>query len=212
METYTRSRYPQQIPQGGKIQNGDTRSNKDLPPDRGVGNAHRLQGHLLPHTNCKPVQEDSKISCTGANIPVQSSGIWSVHSTDGVHYSGQRGHTDGFAEGYKDPPVHRRLVGPGQIPPNLSPTYTNSGSSLSGYRLASEQGEIRAEPQTSFRLHRLPVRPERGQQVRPTLDWWQTLTEKIQDLLTGPTYPVQQLMSLEGELTDTEKQVQLDST
>ena len=57
VETYTRSQQPQHIPQGRKILNGDTRNNKDLSPDRGVGidfkDAHRLQGSLLPHTNFK---------------------------------------------------------------------------------------------------------------------------------------------------------------
>ena len=33
--------------------------NKDLPSGRRVGNVHRLQGSLLPHTNTKSVQEVS---------------------------------------------------------------------------------------------------------------------------------------------------------
>ena len=45
--------------------------------------------------------------------------------------------------------------------------------------------------------------------VRPTLNQWQTLKTKITDLLTGPTGPVQQLMSLIGLLTAIEKQVHL---
>ena len=65
------------------------------------------------------VQEGPKISCTGTNILVQSTSICPVHSTPGVHYTDQRGQTDGFAEGYKDPPVPRPV--PGQIPLNLCP-------------------------------------------------------------------------------------------
>ena len=45
--------------------------------------------------------------------------------------------------------------------------------------------------------------------VRPTLDCWQTLTPKIQALLTGSACLVRQLMSLIGFLTATEKQVHL---
>ena len=45
---------------------------------------------------------------------------------------------------------------------------------------------------------------------KPTLDRWQTLTTKIKELLTGPTCPVLQLMSLIGLLTATEKQVHPD--
>ena len=43
--------------------------------------------------------------------------------------------------------------------------------------------------------------------VIPTLDWWQSLKAKIQELLARPTCPVWQLMSLIGVLTATEKQV-----
>ena len=119
IETYTRSKQSQQIPQGRKIQNGDTRNDLDLPTDRVVGDVNRFQGHLLPYTYTKPIQEISEISCPGQNIPIQSTTIWPVHSSFGVHCSEQRGQTDGFTEGYKNPPVPP--VGLGQIPPNLSP-------------------------------------------------------------------------------------------
>ena len=45
--------------------------------------------------------------------------------------------------------------------------------------------------------------------VRPTLGHRQTLTAKIQDLMSGLTCPVRQLMFLIGLLTATEKQVHL---
>ena len=41
--------------------------------------------------------------------------------------------------------------------------------------------------------------------VRPTLERWQNLSLKIRSLLTGPTCPVRQWMSLIGLLTATEK-------
>ena len=65
--------------------------------------------------------------------------------------------------GYKNLPVPRRLADQSQIPLNLSPAYTNRGSSLSGSGLASAQRQIRAGAQTGFQLRRLPVRSERGQ-------------------------------------------------
>ena len=60
-------------------------------------------------------------------------------------------------------------------------------------------------PQANFRLGRLPVQPERGQgQICPkTLAY---LNCKIQELLPGLTYPVQQLMPLIGLLTSIEKE------
>ena len=96
-------------------------------------------------------------------LPIQSTNLWSVHSTHGVHSGGQRGQTDGFTKGFKNPPVPRRLVGESNIISNLSPAYTNLGSSLSRTRLACEQGKVRSGPKTDFQLRRLPVRPERRQ-------------------------------------------------
>ena len=142
---------------------------KEFSPDRGVGYVHRLQGRLLPHTNSKPVQSVPTFSRPGSNVPIQSTTLCSVHCTHGVHYSGQRGQTDGFTEGYKDPTVPRRLVGLGQIPPNLSPAYTNSSSFLSESRLASQHGEIRAGLQTSFQLCSLPEFDLKEGKVRLTL-------------------------------------------
>ena len=69
----------------------------------------------------------------------------------------------GLTEGYKNPPVPRRLVGESHIPPNLSPAYTDLGSSLSRTRLAGEQGKVRTGPKTGLQLRRLPVRPQGGQ-------------------------------------------------
>ena len=125
------------------VQNGDTRDNKNLPTGRGVGYLHRFQGRILPHNNSQSVQEVHAFSHPGSVLPVQSPTLWPVHTTHGVHSGGQRGQTDGFTVGYKNPPVPRRLVGESHIPPNLSPAYTDLGSFLSRTRLAGEQGEVK---------------------------------------------------------------------
>ena len=65
--------------------------------------------------------------------------------------------------GYKDPPVLRRLVSQGHIPPGLSSTDTNLSDPLSRIGLDSERGKIRTGTHASFQFRRLPVRPERGQ-------------------------------------------------
>ena len=127
-----------------------------------MGNIHKLQGRLLPHTSPKSFQEISTFSCQGSVLPIQSTTVWSVHSTHRVHGSSEGGKTDGFIQGDKNP-VPTRLVGQSQIPPNPSRAYTNSNSSLSGVRLGSTQGKIISGPQTSFRLRRLRVRSPRGQ-------------------------------------------------
>ena len=144
METYTGPKQAESFPQGGEIQNGDTRNYQDIPPARGVGNLSRLQGCLLPHTDTGTI-------------------LWSVHSAHGVHGISQGGETDGHTQGYKDPPIPRRLVNESQFPLNLSPAYTNSSQNVSGSGLAGEHRKIRAGTQTSLQLCRLPVRP----QVRP---------------------------------------------
>ena len=106
------------------------RDNKDLPTVRGMGHIHRLQRRILPYTNSQSVQEVHAFSHPGPVLPVQSPTLWPVYNTHGVHSGGQRGQTDGFTEGYRNPPVPRRLVGESHIPPNLSPTYTDLGSSV----------------------------------------------------------------------------------
>ena len=131
-------------------------NNTDLNTSRGVGYVHRLQGHLLPHTHSQTVQKILEVSCRGQDLSIQSPTLWSINSPLGVHCRNQRGQSDGPTEGYKDPPVPRRLVGPGQIPPNLSPTYSNPSNLVPETRLAGEYGKVGTGT-------RLPVQPERGQ-------------------------------------------------
>ena len=163
METYLGPEHLEHLPKHRVVQNGDTRDNKNLPTGRGVGYLQRFQGRILPHTNSLSVQEVHAFSRSGPVLPVQSTTLWPVHSTNGVHSGGQRGQTDGLTEVYKDPPVPRWLVGESHIPPNLSPAYTDLGNSLSRTRFTGEQGEVRTGTNTGFQLHRLPVRAERGQ-------------------------------------------------
>ena len=154
METHPGPEHSEHLPEHRVVQNGDPRDSKNLPSGRGVGHFHRLQGRILPHTNSQSVQEVHAFSHPGSDVPVQGPTLWSVHSTHGFHSGGLRGQTDGFTEGYKNPPVPRRLVGESHIPPNLS---------LSRTKLAGEQGKVRTGPKTGLQLRRLPVRPQGGQ-------------------------------------------------
>ena len=142
------------------VRDGDPRDNKDLPTGRGVGHFHRFQGRLLPHTYSQSVQEVHAFSPPWSVLPVQSPTLWSINSSYGVHSGGQRGKTHGTSEGYKDPPVPRRLAGESLYPRHLSPAYSNPGHTVPGTRVA---GKIRTGSQTGLQLRRLPVRPERGQ-------------------------------------------------
>ena len=143
VETHPGPEHSEHLPKDRVLQNRDPRDNKDLPSDRGVGHFHRLQGHILPHTNSQSLQEVHASSHPGSVLP--------------VHSGGQRGQTDGLTEGYKNPPVPRRLVGESHVPPNLSPAYTDLGSSLSTTRVAGERGVVRTGPKAGLQLRRLPV-------------------------------------------------------
>ena len=156
METYLG---PEHLPKHRIIQNGDPRDSKKLPTGRGVGHLHRLQGRIFPYTNSQSVQEVHAFHIQGRSYQFKalSFGL----STAPVEFTvvAKEVKFDGSAEGYKNPPVTRRLVGESHVPPNLSPAYTDLGSSLSRSRLAGEQGKIRTGSITGFQLRRLPVRP-----------------------------------------------------
>ena len=160
METYIRSEQTESFPQGGEIQNGDTGNHQDIPPTRGVGHVNRLQRRLLPYPHTGTVQKISEISCPGSNIPIQGSAFRSVNSTLGVHCSSKGAKTDGHTQGYKNPPVPRRLVSESHIPPGLSPAHPRSSTNLSRTRLASEFGQIGTGTKANLRFCRLSVRPQ----------------------------------------------------
>ena len=163
VETDPRPEHLEHLFKHRDIQDGNPRDNKNLTRSKGVGHIHRFQRSILPHTNSQSVQEVHALSPPGLVLPVQSPSLWPVHSSHGVHSGGQRGQNRGFSEGYKDPPVPRRLAGESLYPPHLSPAYSNPSHTLSGIRGAGEQGKVRAGSQTGLQLRRLPVRPERGQ-------------------------------------------------
>ena len=121
---------------------------------------HRLQGCILPHSNTETVQEISEISCPRTNLPIQSPTIRAFDSTTGIYCSSKGGQTDGHTQGYKDPPVPRRLVGESQILSSLSPTHTRTSTDMPEVRLDSKLGKIRTGAQTDLQFRRLPVRSE----------------------------------------------------
>ena len=151
-----------------KIQNGNSRNHQNIPPTRRVGHLSRFQRCLLPYTNTGTIQEISQISCPGPDVPVQSTALWPIHSAHGVHCISKGGQTYGHSQGYKNPPVPRRLVGESHIPTSLSPTHPDSSQNVPGLRLVGESREIRAGAQANLRLCGLSVRPRvRSGQTHP---------------------------------------------
>ena len=91
VETYLGPEHLEHLPKHRVVQNGDPRDKKNLPTGRGVGNLHKFQGRILPHTNSQSVQEVHVFSRPGSLLPVQSPTLWPVRSTHGVHSGAQRG-------------------------------------------------------------------------------------------------------------------------
>ena len=172
------------------FQNGNTGNNTNLPPDRGVGNFHRFQRRILPHPYKQPVQEVYAFSHSRHNLPIQSSTLWPVHSPHGIHGGSQRGEMACNERGYKDPPVPRRLVGQGHLPPGLSSTDQKSGIPLQEIGVAGKRRQIRTGTQTEFQLRRLPVRLEgrQGQTHHRTLadPTKQSTGDLVTTSLSGP--------------------------
>ena len=75
-----------------------------------------------------------------------------------------------------------------------------------GWLVNIEKSELEPKQVFDFVGYQFDLRAGR---VRPTLDRWQSLQDKIQALLLLPACPVRQFMSLIGLLTATEKQVHL---
>ena len=159
MAAHLRPKQSESFPQVRKVQDGDTGNHQNISTKRRMGNLHRLQGCLLPHSDTGTVQEVPQILYPLMDLPVQSTAVWSVDSSHGVHYYSKRGKTDGHPQRYKDPPVPRRLVGESHIPPGLSPAYAGLSRNVQTPGLAGECREVGAGTQTSFQLRRLPIRP-----------------------------------------------------
>ena len=208
VETDPRPEHLEHLFKHRDVQDGNPRDNKNLPPSRGVGHIHRFQRSILPHTNSQSVQEVHALSPPGSVLPVQSPSLWPVHSSHGVHSGGQRGQNRGFSEGYKDPPVPRRLAGESLYPPHLSPAYSNPSHTLSGIRGLVNKEKSELVPKQVFNFVGYQFDLKEGK-VRPTEERWQALTHKIRSILSDPLCPVRQFMSLIGLLTATGKQVHL---
>ena len=75
-----------------------------------------------------------------------------------------------------------------------------------GWMVNLEKSELEPKQIFDFVGYQFDLKASR---VRPTLDQWQNLQDKILELLSLPASPVRQFMSLIGLLTATEKQVHL---
>ena len=208
MEANTGSKQTKPFPQGGEIQIGDTRNHQNIPPTGGVGHLSRLQGCLLPHTNTGTIQEIPKISCPGPDLQFKALpfGLSTVPMEFTV-----------LAKEVKLMAIRKGI----RIHQYLDDWLVRARSQETclqhtqilikmcqdlGWLVNLEKSELEPKQVFDFVGYQFDLRSGR---VRPTLDWWQSLQDKIQVLLLLPACPVRQFMSLIGLLTATEKQVHL---
>ena len=90
------------------------------------------------------------------NVPVHCPPVWAGHSSFGVHQGGQGGKAYGSEQGYKNPPVPRRLVAESPVMADWLPTHPDSVKPLPRVGLASEHEKVRVNPSTGLHLRRLP--------------------------------------------------------
>ena len=144
--------------------------------------------------------------------------FWCVYSTHGVHCSNKAVETDGHTQGYKDPPIPRRLVGESQIPPGLSPPHSRSSENMLARlagpadlavqvsdRFTNSHRKASSPRPTSYETHTVASQnnwrvPELLEKVfsiprsfHPHLQWWM----QEDNVLTGqPLYPIKHALQI----------------
>ena len=159
METSLGPQLSKQIFERKNIQNGNPRDNSDFLATRRMGNLAGLQRCLFPHSSSHQVPEISQVPLSKSVLSVLGPSLWPINSSDGVHLCGQRGQVNGSIQGYKDPPVPRRLVDLSPYQRILPPGHPIPPVPLSGIGLGGEPTKIRVGTQADIRICGLPIRP-----------------------------------------------------
>ena len=112
MAANPRSQCPQPVSQGQNLLNGNPRVHSPILTTRRVGNIARLQRRLLSHPYQSKLKKVPLIPLSGPNLPVSSSPVWPIYSSDGVHNCSQRGEAHGSGKKHPNAPVPGRLADP----------------------------------------------------------------------------------------------------
>ena len=137
---------------------------------------------MLPYPNKPTVQEIPAISLPGSIVQIQSSTVCSVPCSNGIHDGSQGSQAHGSKQGYKNPPVPRRLVGQSHFSPILSlssQTLVAVCQEL-GWIVNTEKSEL--APKQIFEFVGYHYDPREGK-VRLFLEHWQTLKLKTSHCL-----------------------------
>ena len=195
METHTRSEQSQQIHQGRKIQNGDTRNDPDLLQ---IGEwvmsidfkdayfhlpvQNQSRKYLRFHVEGKTYQFKALpfgLSTAPLEFTVMTKEVKLMALQKGIRIHQYLDDWLVWARSYQTCLQHTQ-------------TLVALCQDL-GWLVNMEKSEL--DPKQVFDFVGNQFNLKEGK-VRPTLDWWQTLTTKIRELLTGLTCLVRQLMTL----------------
>ena len=130
------------------IQDGNPRNNPDFPPTGRMGDFAGFQRRLFSHPYSHQVPEIPQVPLPKPFLPDPVPPLWSLDSSNGVHWGGQRSEVNGSSQGYKDPPVPRRLVDSSPHQRILPPGHPVPPCPLSRIGLGGEPAKIRVGPQT----------------------------------------------------------------
>ena len=201
------NRHLEHLPKHRVVQNGDPRDNKNLPTGRGVGHLHRLQGCILPYTNSQS-RKYMRFHIQGQSY--QFKGLPFGLSTAPMEFTvvAKEVKLMALQKGIR---IHQYLDD-WLVRATFHQTCLQHTQTLVAlYRgldwlVNKEKSELDPKQVFNFVGYQFDLREG---EFRPTLEHWQTLTDKILSILSGPGCPVRQFMSPIGLLTATEKQVHL---
>ena len=206
METYTRTEQTKSFPQSEKkkkIQTGDTGNGKDIPPTRGVGayfhipiqeqSRKYLRFHVHGQTyQFKALPFGLSTAPMEFTVVTKEVKLMAIHKDLRIHQY--------LDDSLMRPRSHQVCL---QHTQDLEKMCHDLGGLVNLEKLELESKQVLNFVGLTYQFDLKSGR------VRPTLDWWQNLQEKILKLLSLPTCPVWEFMSLIGLLTATEKQVHL---
>ena len=127
-----------------------------------MGNLAGFQRCILSHPHSPPVEKVHEVLPEQTSVPVHCPSLRVGHSSSRVHQGGQGGEAYGSEQGYKNPPVPRRLVTESPFKGDWSTSHPSSVVSLPRTGLAGQHQKVRVDPSTGLYLRRLPVRPVDG--------------------------------------------------
>ena len=152
----------QSFPPLGNLQNGNSGDHPAIPSKRRMGHIAGFQRCLFPHSHQPKVEEVSQVSPARSNLPVQGSAVRPSDGSFGIHKGGEGGEIDGPVQGYKDPPVPRRLVASSSLSGELCEPNPDPDGSVSAVGMVSQFAKVGTCSPTGVQLCRLSFRPLQG--------------------------------------------------